>query len=131
MHSTLLLVIDAVTEQDTGARIGEPTEILGTSLLRHEVQLDILNTLENALEMIQQSLIVDNGAGADTPIQFCSAAITLCNFIDDHEDPLMYTLGSTDLILPYAKSYASYILAAVPAMVGAFSLNNIRNTESL
>ncbi len=44
-------------------------------------------------------------------------------------DPLMYTLGSTDLILPYAKSYASYILAAVPAMVGAFSLNNILRYE--
>lgn len=44
-------------------------------------------------------------------------------------DNLMFALGSTRLILPYAKSYAYYILAAVPAMVSSFILNNILRYE--
>jgi len=44
-------------------------------------------------------------------------------------DPLMYALGSTALILPYSKNYASFILAAVPAMVAAFILNNVLRYE--
>lgn len=43
--------------------------------------------------------------------------------------PLMRLLGSTDTILPYAKSYAVYILLASPFMCASFVLNNILRYE--
>ncbi len=43
--------------------------------------------------------------------------------------PLMYLLGSTDTILPYASSYARFILAAAPMMVVGFVMNNILRYE--
>ena len=42
---------------------------------------------------------------------------------------LMYLLGSTDTILPYAKQYATYILLAAPFMTGSCVLNNILRYE--
>ncbi|MCD8330338.1 MAG: MATE family efflux transporter [Lachnospiraceae bacterium] len=42
---------------------------------------------------------------------------------------LMRLLGSTDTILPYARSYAHYILAGAPIMCSAFVLNNILRSE--
>lgn len=43
--------------------------------------------------------------------------------------PLMYLLGSTATILPYAKQYATYILLAAPFMTGSCVLNNILRYE--
>ncbi|MCD8077659.1 MAG: MATE family efflux transporter [Lachnospiraceae bacterium] len=42
---------------------------------------------------------------------------------------LMRLLGSTDTILPYARSYAHYILAGAPIMCAAFVLNNVLRYE--
>lgn len=44
-------------------------------------------------------------------------------------EPLMYLLGSTDTILPYAKEYIKYILIAAPFMASSFVLNNILRFE--
>lgn len=43
--------------------------------------------------------------------------------------PLMYLLGSTDTILPYAKTYVMYIIIAAPFMTSCFALNNILRYE--
>jgi Na+-driven multidrug efflux pump len=40
-------------------------------------------------------------------------------------DPLVFALGATDTIAPYAKAYISYILIGMPYMAAAFVLNNI------
>ncbi|HHV07270.1 MAG TPA: MATE family efflux transporter [Firmicutes bacterium] len=40
-------------------------------------------------------------------------------------DPLVYALGATDTIAPYAKSYLGYILIGTPYMASSFVLNNI------
>lgn len=44
-------------------------------------------------------------------------------------DPLMRLLGSTETILPYAKSYGGYILVAAPIMAASCVLNNILRYE--
>ncbi len=45
--------------------------------------------------------------------------------------PLMRVLGSTDTILPYAKSYARYILLGAPYMAASFVMNvNLRSEGS-
>ena len=43
--------------------------------------------------------------------------------------PLCRLLGSTGTILPYARSYAAYILLAAPAMVTSCVMNNILRYE--
>ena len=43
--------------------------------------------------------------------------------------PLMRLLGSTDTILPYAKTYAMCILCAAPALVSSCVMNNILRYE--
>ncbi len=43
--------------------------------------------------------------------------------------PLMKLLGSSKTILPYAKAYAVYILAAAPMMIGSLVLNNLLRYE--
>ncbi len=43
--------------------------------------------------------------------------------------PLMYLLGSTDTILPYAMAYARYIIYAAPLMITTFFMNNILRFE--
>ena len=43
--------------------------------------------------------------------------------------PLMLLLGSTPTILPYAKTYATCILCAAPALVSSCVLNNILRYE--
>ena len=62
---------------------------------------------------------------------FCSLAagglITLCGFL--FLEPLVRLLGSTDTILPYAKTYAGFILAAAPFMASSCVLNNILRYE--
>lgn len=44
-------------------------------------------------------------------------------------EPLVRLLGSTDTILPYAKTYAGFILAAAPFMTSSCVLNNILRYE--
>ena len=44
-------------------------------------------------------------------------------------DPLMRLLGSTDTILPYARTYAFYILMAAPFMASSCVLNNVLRYE--
>lgn len=39
-------------------------------------------------------------------------------------EPLLYLLGSTNTILPYAKQYGACVLATCPVMIGSFVLNN-------
>ena len=46
-------------------------------------------------------------------------------------EKIMKLLGSTDTILPYAKSYGMWILIAAPAMLTSFVLNNILRFEGL
>lgn len=45
--------------------------------------------------------------------------------------PLMTALGSTDTILPYAKTYGLYILIAGPAMTTGCVMNNILRYEGM
>lgn len=52
------------------------------------------------------------------------AVLSLC-FLE----PLIYLLGSTDTILPYAKTYVFYIIIAAPFMTSCFVLNNIIRYE--
>ena len=44
-------------------------------------------------------------------------------------NPLMRFLGSTETILPYAKTYGFYILISAPAMVSGCVMNNILRYE--
>lgn len=44
-------------------------------------------------------------------------------------EPLVRLLGSTDTILPYAKTYAAFILAAAPFLTSSCVLNNILRYE--
>ncbi|MCC8057748.1 MATE family efflux transporter [Cloacibacillus sp.] len=44
-------------------------------------------------------------------------------------DKLMTLLGSTPTILPYARSYASWILLGAPIMCASFVMNNILRSE--
>lgn len=44
-------------------------------------------------------------------------------------DPLMRLLGSTETILPYARVYGGFILAAAPIMASSCVLNNILRYE--
>jgi len=44
-------------------------------------------------------------------------------------NPLMRLLGSTETILPYARDYGFYILAAAPVMIGSLVLNNVLRYE--
>ena len=44
-------------------------------------------------------------------------------------DPLMYLLGSTDTILPYARDYGRCILLSMPVMMTSFVMNNILRYE--
>lgn len=44
-------------------------------------------------------------------------------------DPLCRLLGSTDTILPYARTYAFYILLSAPAMAASCVMNNVLRYE--
>ena len=46
-------------------------------------------------------------------------------------EPLMRIMGSTETILPLAKTYGTYILIAAPAMTTSFVLNNILRFEGM
>ncbi len=57
----------------------------------------------------------------------CSILITVLGLT--FLEPLCRLLGSTDTILPYAKTYATFILLAAPAMVTSCVMNNILRYE--
>lgn len=44
-------------------------------------------------------------------------------------EPLIMLLGSTDTILPYAKTYITYILIAAPFLTASLTLNNLLRYE--
>ncbi|MGN0204167.1 MAG: MATE family efflux transporter [Coprococcus sp.] len=44
-------------------------------------------------------------------------------------DPLIMVLGSTETILPYAKTYITYILIAAPFLTSSLTLNNLLRYE--
>ncbi len=46
-------------------------------------------------------------------------------------DPLLRFLGSSETILPYARSYCRFILLGAPFITGSFVLNNILRYEGL
>ena len=58
-----------------------------------------------------------------------AAGVLLAVFGLIFSEPLMRILGSTDTILPYAKTYGSCILIAAPIMAGSFAMNNILRYE--
>ena len=58
---------------------------------------------------------------------FAGGMITLFGFL--FLEPFMRLLGSTDTILPYAKTYARFILLAAPFMAASCVLNNILRYE--
>ncbi len=57
----------------------------------------------------------------------CGLLITVLGLI--FLTPLMYLMGSTDSILPYARTYSTYILLAAPAMASSCVMNNILRFE--
>ncbi len=54
---------------------------------------------------------------------FLGAVLAALGFV--FLDPLVYALGATDTIAPYAKDYIRYILIGMPYMAAAFVLNGI------
>ena len=56
-----------------------------------------------------------------------SLIVTICGII--FVKPLMYLLGSTDTIYPYARTYAICILSAAPAMMTSCVFNNTLRYE--
>lgn len=58
---------------------------------------------------------------------FLGALIGVCSYI--WLDPLVYALGSTDTIAPYAKDYIFWILLAAPFMTASLTLNNLLRYE--
>ena len=56
-------------------------------------------------------------------------SLILCTFGSLFLDELMVALGATDTILPYARSYARYILLASPVMCLSFIMNNYFRAE--
>jgi len=53
-----------------------------------------------------------------------AAGVVICLIGQIFLEPLAYLLGSTDTILPYAKSYMRIILLGAPWMVSSLVLNN-------
>ncbi|MCQ2540339.1 MAG: MATE family efflux transporter [Acetatifactor sp.] len=53
--------------------------------------------------------------------------LTIIGFV--FTEPLLYLLGSTDTILPYAKEYLFYILLATPFFTSSFTMNNMLRYE--
>lgn len=44
-------------------------------------------------------------------------------------EPLVYLLGATETIYPYAKDYITFILLGAPLMCGSYVMNNILRSE--
>lgn len=67
------------------------------------------------------------GSSAFYAALFIGTLLTILGiiFLED----LLYLLGSTDTILPYAYDYAKYIVYGAPIMTASFVLNNILRSE--
>lgn len=59
----------------------------------------------------------------------CGAIIGIVSFMC--LTPLIYLLGSTNTIAPYAKEYISYIIIAAPFMTSSLTMNNLLRYEGL
>ena len=46
-------------------------------------------------------------------------------------DPMVYWLGATETIAPYARDYARYILLAAPFMMSSLAMNNLLRFQGL
>ena len=58
---------------------------------------------------------------------FFSSLIAVTCFV--FLEPLIYMLGSTPTIYPYARTYITWILLAAPCLVSSFTMNNILRYE--
>ena len=58
---------------------------------------------------------------------FLGALIGVVSFL--FLDPLVYALGSTDTIAPYAKTYIFWIILAAPFMSSSLTMNNLLRYE--
>ena len=58
---------------------------------------------------------------------FLGALIGVVSFL--FLDPLVYALGSTDTIAPYAKTYVFWIILAAPFMSSSLTMNNLLRYE--
>ncbi len=58
---------------------------------------------------------------------FCGIIIGIISYL--FLTPLIYLLGSTDTIAPYAREYISYIIMAAPFMTSSLTLNNLLRYE--
>jgi len=75
----------------------------------------------------------------DAARRYCSTAFFIALFIGlvimggglAALTPLMRFLGSTETILPYARTYGMWILIAAPAMTTSFVMNNILRFEGM
>lgn len=74
---------------------------------------------------------IKNAARTASTAFFCSLGfgliIAVLSFL--FIEPLVLWLGSTQTIMPYAKTYISFILVAAPFMTASFVLNNILRYE--
>ena len=71
-------------------------------------------------------------AGRSAATAFFTAAaigILIAVFGVLYSEPLVYFLGATDTIAPYARDYATYILMAAPFMITSFVMNNILRAQ--
>lgn len=58
---------------------------------------------------------------------FCGVLICICGFL--YLDDIVFLLGSTETIAPYAKTYITYILLSTPFMCSCLTMNNILRYE--
>ncbi len=89
---------------------------------------------QGAGNVIARFLGIKNYAGANNfaSTSFFTAIVCgLCvtGFGIGYIEPLMNLLGATPTVLPYAKTYATYILIGTPIMICSFVMNNILRSE--
>lgn len=56
-----------------------------------------------------------------------AAAVAIVSFLN--MPSLLRTLGSTDTIMPYARTYLTYIMLSAPVFTSSFTLNNLLRYE--
>lgn len=87
-----------------------------------------------AASMIARRLGAGETSGAD---EYASTAFFAALFMGScvcvggllFLNPLMRLLGSTETILPYARSYAGWILLGAPVICASFAMNNVLRSE--
>ena len=74
----------------------------------------------------------EDTAGRSAATAFFTAAIIgilIAVFGTIFSQPMVYMLGATETIAPYAQQYARYILFAAPFMLTSFVMNNILRSQ--